>query len=125
MPTLEEYKQEIETLKAGKAGEIAKYKQDLDAATAHATKLAEENTILKENLSAYKQAERDELVAKVHAIDKDYEVKDQSNLVLEAYVHGFERAKAAQSAAGKTDPPGPKPKDKVPPKDAFGAFFQA
>jgi len=124
MPTVEELQATIETLKAEHAGQIEKYKQDLDTATAHATKITQERDTFKTDLAAYKKAERDELVAQVHAINKDYEVTEQSDAVLKAYVHGYELAKTAQSAAGQTKPPSTTSSSATP-EDQFSGFFKA
>jgi hypothetical protein len=124
MPTVEELQTQIETLKAEHAGRIEKYKQDLDTATAHAIKITEERDTFKSELSAYKKAERDELIAKVHAIKKDYPVTDQSDKELKAYIHGYELAKTEQSAAGQTPPPKPNSQSSTP-EDSFSSFFKA
>lgn len=125
--TIEELEKEMKELKAGHAGQIKKYQEDLDAATAHSVKQTKDNGDLVKELTEYRKAKRDDLEALGHAIDKDEDFKDWSNESINKYVKGYEIAKKnlaqSHSLNGQTQTPQANTGNQTPPVDRATAFL--
>lgn len=108
--TIEELEKELATMK----GELVAKQQQLDtqiSQNAHATLQLKEKD---EKLAGFQKVERDRIVAEVHAIDKSFDVTNQSNEILEMFVTGFKKGQAnGQSITPPTDVPHGTQKAKV------------